>query len=97
MGGAIRAVGKDLLGHLHVGECNRRVPGKGRMDWDDIAEALNDIGYDGYVVMEPFVLDGGQVGADVKVFRDLSCGASIEELDKDAAESVAFLREKFEK
>ena len=29
IGGAIRTAG-SLLGHLHTGECNRRVPGKGR-------------------------------------------------------------------
>ena len=39
MGGAIRTAG-PLLGHFHVGECNRRVPGKGRMPWNEIAEAL---------------------------------------------------------
>lgn len=97
LGDAIRSVGKDLLCQIHVGECNRRVPGQGRMDWDEIAQALHDIDYDGNVVMEPFVLDGGQVGLDIKIFRDMSHGASEEDLDRDAAESVAFLRKKFER
>ena len=82
----------DLLGHFHVGEANRRVPGKGRMPWDEIGQALRRIGYNKSVVMEPFVQMGGQVGSDIKIWRDLSRSASIEQLDKDAAGSVAYLR-----
>ena len=43
-------------------------------------------------MMEPFVTMGGQVGRDIRVWRDLSNGATLEELDRDASESVAFLR-----
>ena len=52
--GAIRTAG-PLLGHFHIGENNRRVPGKGRLPWHEIGTALREIGYDGAVVMEPFV------------------------------------------
>lgn len=82
----------DKLGHFHVGENNRRLPGKGRMPWYEIGSALRAIGYDKNVVMEPFVKSGGTVGSDIKVWRDLSKGATEEMLDRDAAESVAFLR-----
>ena len=95
MGDAIRQT-KGLLGHFHTGECNRRVPGKGRMPWREIANALQDIGYDGLVCMEPFVTMGGKVGSDIKVWRDISCGADIATLDREAAESVAFERYIFE-
>lgn len=82
----------DKLGHFHVGENNRRLPGKGSMPWYEIGSALRAIGYDKNVVMEPFVRSGGGVGSDIKVWRDLSKGASIQMLDQDAAWSVAFLR-----
>ena len=95
MGDAIRSA-KGLLGHFHTGEANRRVPGRGRMPWREIGNALQDIGYDGLVCMEPFVRMGGQVGSDIKVWRDISRGASIEQLDREAAESVAFERYIFE-
>ena len=95
MGGAIR-LARGLLGHFHTGECNRRVPGKGRMPWREIGDALKDIGYDGTVCMEPFVRMGGTVGSDIKVWRDMSRGASIEQLDRDAADSVTFERYMFE-
>ncbi len=82
----------DRLGHFHVGENNRRVPGKGGFDWYEIGLALRSIGYDKNVVMEPFVQSGGGIGSDIKVWRDLSRGATEEQLDRDAADSVAYLR-----
>jgi len=83
----------SLLGHFHVGEANRRPPRPGgRIDWTAIGQALKDIDYQGDIVMEPFVTMGGQVGKDISIWRDLSHGASEAELDKDAADSVAYLR-----
>lgn len=89
IGDAIRTAG-NLLGHFHTGECNRMVPGKGRTPWREIGDALRDIGYDGTVVMEPFVQMGGQVEKDIHVWRDLSKGATEEQLDKDAHDAVVF-------
>jgi D-psicose/D-tagatose/L-ribulose 3-epimerase len=94
MGDAIRTADK-YLGHFHIGETNRKVPGKGRMPWDEMAQALRDINYQGYVVMEPFVKMGGGVGSDIKVWRDLSDGADEAQLDADIAESARFVRSKF--
>lgn len=82
----------DKLGHFHVGENNRRVPGKGGFPWYEIGMALRAIGYDKNVVMEPFVKSGGGVGNDIKIWRDLSGGASDAQLDEDAKNSVAYLR-----
>lgn len=96
IGGAIRRAGK-YLGHFHTGECNRRVPGQGRVPWHEIGCALRDIGYDGAVVMEPFVLMGGQVGQDIKVWRDLSGGASAVKLDRDAMDALHFTKYVFER
>ena len=58
--------------------------------------ALREIGYDGAVVMEPFVTMGGQVGKDIRIWRDISQGATENDIDRDAAKSVAFLRSAFE-
>ena len=90
-GDAIRATG-PLLGHFHVGENNRRVPGKGRLPWHEIGGALREIGYNGAVVLEPFVTTGGRVGSDIKVWRDLSDNANEAQLDEDARRSLAFCR-----
>lgn len=91
IGNAIRTAG-DLLGHFHTGECNRMVPGQGRTPWREIHDALEDIGYDGTVVMEPFVIPGGTVGRDIRVWRDLVENISEEALDKDAKEALRFQR-----
>ena len=88
---AIRTAG-SLLGHFHTGECNRMVPGKGRMPWREIGDALKDIGYQKRIVMEPFVNMGGQVGQDIKIWRPICGDLSEERLDLDAKESVAFQR-----
>ena len=91
IGGAIRQAG-SLLGHFHTGECNRRCPGKGRTPWREIGDALKDINYQGAAVMEPFVRMGGEVGSDIKVWRDISKGAGERELDEDARAALAFSR-----
>lgn len=92
---AIRIAGK-LLGHFHTGECNRMVPGQGRMPWREIGEALRDIDYDGPVVMEPFVHRGGQIGKDIHIWHDIKPELTEEMLDRDARESVRFERFLFE-
>ncbi len=95
---AFRKAGKaNLLGHVHVGECNRKLPGMGRMDWVGIGKVLNEIGYDRFVVMEPFMKAGGKVGSDIKVWRDLSDGADEAKMDEMIKTSAAFLKKTFAK
>ena len=89
---AIRKAG-GLLGHIHIGEANRRPPSaQGRIPWKNIGQALKDVGYDQYVVMEPFERMGGQVGKDISIWRDLSHGATEKDLDVTAAQSVEYIR-----
>ena len=90
---AIKTSG-ELLGHFHIGECNRKVPGRGHMDWDDLIRGLRDIDYRGKIVMEPFVRPGGQVGKDIKIYRDQSGDASEAQMDEMAEEALTFIREK---
>lgn len=88
---AIRKTG-DYLGHLHVGENNRKPPGYGHIPWESVAEALSEINYDQWVVMEPFILRGGEVGRDIKVFRDQMPDA---DLDEEARKACAFIKKVF--
>lgn len=89
MGEAIRHAGARL-GHFHTGECNRRVPGKGRMPWREIGAALREIGYEGTVCMEPFVKMGGEVGRDIRIWHNMYDDLSEAKLDRDAADAVRF-------
>jgi D-psicose/D-tagatose/L-ribulose 3-epimerase len=59
------------------------------MPWPEIFGALRRIDYQGAVVMEPFLVPGGEVGRDISVFRDLLGNA---DLDEEAAISVHFVR-----
>jgi D-psicose/D-tagatose/L-ribulose 3-epimerase len=56
--------------------------------------ALREINYQGAVVMEPFLLPGGDVGRDISVFRDLLGDG---DLDEEAARSVEFVRSELKK
>jgi len=83
----------EFLGHFHIGEANRKPPRAGsRMDWVSIGKTLNEIGYKGAVVMEPFVLQGGQVGKDIKIWRNLG---NENDLDDEVRRSVNFIRKTF--
>jgi D-psicose/D-tagatose/L-ribulose 3-epimerase len=88
-GDAIRRVG-PYLAAFHLGETNRKTPGTGRMPWAEIKRALDDIGFDGPLVMEPFIMQGGQVGRDIGVWRDI---VKDPDLDALASDSATFVRE----
>lgn len=93
---AIKLVG-DSLGHFHVGEPNRKPPRMdGRMPWDEITSALKEIHYEGAIVMEPFIKMGGEVGRDIKVWRDISKGASLEEMEGMAANAIDLFHKKLQ-
>ena len=81
------------LKHFHIGETNRRAPGRGKMPWDTIFSALHEIGYCGPIVMEPFLMPGGQVGRDISVFRDLRGDL---DLDQEAARACSFVKKKLD-
>ena len=88
IGGAIRLAGGSLNA-LHIGETNRRPPGTGRMPWPEIREALDAIGFDGPLVMEPFVVPGGRIGHDIALWRELAPAA---ERDALAARALDFAK-----
>lgn len=93
IGDAIRLAG-SRLGHFHIGECNRKVPGRGHMPWQEIAGALKDIGYDAAITMEPFVRAGGEVADAVRVWHDLAePGQDV--LDRDLTSALSFTKSLF--
>lgn len=50
---SIRAAGAHI-GHVHFADSNRRPVGLGHTAMDEVAAALNEIGYDGYISAEAF-------------------------------------------
>lgn len=89
IGGAIELAG-DALGHLHIGENNRKLPGNGHMPWDEIGNALRKINYKHAIVMEPFVTMGGEVGRDLRIWHDLRPS----DMGAAAKDALQFVREK---
>ena len=90
IGTAIETAG-GYLGHVHLGENNRRPPGYGHIAWDELVGALKKINYTGALVMEPFLMPGGQVGNDIRVWRDMSVNV---DLDLEAKKALQFMRNK---
>lgn len=43
---------REVLGHIHFADSNRRRPGAGHIDFAGILKILNEIGYDGYAAFE---------------------------------------------
>ncbi len=87
---AITSVG-ERLGHFHLGQSNRRPPEAGKIPWDEIIGILCRTRYQGPLVMEPFVMSSGAVGRDVRLYRDLSAEADLDDL---AQKACAFVKEK---
>ena len=96
IGDAIRLVG-DKLTSFHTGENNRTAPGRGHLDWDEIFGALSDINYKGRIVSEPFVMEGGEVGRDIHVYRNLVENPTEARIDEEAAYLLNFEKEMLRK
>lgn len=86
-GDAIRRIGPHLAA-LHLGEPNRKPPGMGRTPWSEIKTALDQIGFDGPLVMEPFLMPGGIVGRNVGVWREIISDPDLDTLAENAADFV---------
>ena len=51
---AVRICGKEYLGYVHVCESNRGIPGTGLVPWKELFQSLEEIGYEGPMVIESF-------------------------------------------
>jgi D-psicose/D-tagatose/L-ribulose 3-epimerase len=89
LGDAIRAVGSRLR-HVHACENDRGAPGSGHVPWAEVAEALNDIGYDGPVVIESFSDQIESIAKAAAIWRPLAPTQ-----DALAQDGLAFMRKTF--
>jgi D-psicose/D-tagatose/L-ribulose 3-epimerase len=84
MGQALRRAGKRLF-HLHASDTHRGAPGGGHLDWGEVAEALQQIDYSGFAVIESFN-PHGRLAPLTRSWRPYA-----ESQDILAAEGLAFL------
>ena len=83
---AIRAAGRDL-GHFHCAASNRKMPGQGHIDWGAIRAALDEIDYQGGIVIECFPDHRAETGRTVHTWRPL-----VQDMDGEAMTAATFLR-----
>ncbi len=86
LGDAIRAVGPRLR-HVHTCENDRGTPGSGHVPWNEVAQALKDIKYEGPLVIESFTDKVKSIARAAAIWRPLASSQ-----DALAKEGVAFLR-----
>jgi D-psicose/D-tagatose/L-ribulose 3-epimerase len=90
IGQAILNVGNQL-GHFHVSENNRKLPSQGHISWIEVAKAISQIDYRGYIVIESFVQPCCEFGAMQKIWRNMEEG----DLDIAAKGALEFLKSTF--
>lgn len=78
---------KDVLCHVHISENDRSTPGKGNVRWKENFDALRQINYNGWLMVEAFGLALPELAAATKIWRRMF--ESEEQLSRDA---LAFMR-----
>jgi D-psicose/D-tagatose/L-ribulose 3-epimerase len=85
---AIRQAGSKI-GHFHCAASNRKMPGRGHVDWTAVKGALDSVDYRGWLVVECFPNPDVETGRTVYTWRPL-----VEDPDDEARRAAAFLRER---
>jgi len=68
---SVRAISKEL-GHVHISENDRGIPGTGHVDWRGVLTALKEIEYNGWMTIESFAEPGPELAAAAAIWRDLA-------------------------
>ena len=68
---SVRAIAREL-GHVHMSENDRGIPGTGHNDWRGVREALREVGYDGWMTIESFAQPEPDLAAAAAIWRDLA-------------------------
>ncbi|HZW04940.1 MAG TPA: sugar phosphate isomerase/epimerase family protein [Anaerolineaceae bacterium] len=68
---AIRLAGERIF-HFHACENDRGVPGTGQVHWQSVFTALNEVGYDGPVVIESFTPEVKEIARAVCIWREIA-------------------------
>lgn len=84
---SLRAVAK-MLGHVHVSENDRGIPGTGHNDWRGILSALKEVRYDGWMTIESFAQPAPELAAAAAIWRDLAPSG-----DELARRGLQFIKE----
>ncbi len=73
------------LKHVHTCENDRGTPGSGHIEWGSVFQAIRDLSYDGWLMIESFGFALGDLSAAASIWRDI----------ETTPESIAFNGIKF--
>ena len=83
---ALRSVGQEL-GHVHLSENDRGIPGTGHVDWQGVLKALKVMRYKGWVTIESFAQPEPELAAAAAIWRDTAPSG-----DELAQQGLRFIR-----
>ena len=83
---ALKLLGQRL-GHVHISENDRGIPGSGHVDWRGTLLALKEAGYNGWLTIESFAQPEPQLASAACIWRDLAPSG-----DSLAREGLAFIK-----
>jgi D-psicose/D-tagatose/L-ribulose 3-epimerase len=83
---ALRSVAKEL-GHVHISENDRGIPGTGHNDWPGVLKALKAIRYKGWLTIESFAQPEPELAAAAAIWRDVAPSG-----DELAQQGLHFIR-----
>ncbi len=86
---ALHRVGDRLL-HVQVSENDRGIPGTGLTPWGEFKTGLEEIGYEGAMVIESFTPEIKELAGAVCIWKNLA-----ENQDHFASEGLQFLKKTF--
>nr|WP_237332508.1 sugar phosphate isomerase/epimerase family protein [Zobellia amurskyensis] len=86
---AIQLVGDKLI-HVQVSENHRGIPGTGLTPWSDFKKGLEDINYEGSMVIESFTPEIEELAGAVCIWKTLA-----DSQDQFASEGIQFLKKTF--
>lgn len=83
---ALRSIA-PRLGHVHISENDRGIPGCGHVDWRSILSVLKEVGYSGWLTIESFAQPEPQLASAACIWRDLAPSG-----DQLAGEGLKFIK-----
>jgi len=83
---ALRSVAKEL-GHVHISENDRGIPGTGHTDWPGVLKTLKAIRYKGWMTIESFAQPEPELAAAAAIWRDVAPSG-----DELAQQGLRFIR-----
>jgi D-psicose/D-tagatose/L-ribulose 3-epimerase len=78
----------DLLCHIHISENDRSTPGQGQIMWEETFQSLQEVGYDGWLMIEAFGLALPELAAATKIWRRM-----FDTEEQLARDGLAFMKQ----